>query len=474
MNITDLIETVRAKKLEITADSRKVTPGSVFVAVQGCTVDGHKFIPTAIEKGASYIVATSPQGIPNHMLTLVESTSSALGLLAQAKYNNPAKKLINLAVTGTNGKTTVCFIVRHIINSANQKCGLIGTVEYDDASGNQPIEADMTTPDQLRIAELQNNMLNNSAKFMTVEASSHALSQNRLAGIPFTAAAFTNLTGDHLDYHENMENYLNAKAILFKDLSPESTAVLNAGIPETALLKQITKAKICTYAIDSKADITAWTNKMDTNGSTFTLEHNDIKAEVKSAMLGKHNIENQLAAVGLCLAAGLDLKTIANALSTFPAVPGRLEPVIAGQNFSILIDYAHTDDALKNVLQTLKPLTKNRLTVIFGCGGDRDKTKRPRMAKIAERLADNIIVTSDNPRTEDQIAIIEDIKAGFTKEMTKPITIEPDRETAIKHAIQTAQENDIILIAGKGHETYQTIGKTKLHFNDKEIALKYL
>jgi UDP-N-acetylmuramoyl-L-alanyl-D-glutamate--2,6-diaminopimelate ligase len=294
---------------------------------------------------------------------------------------------------------------------------------------------------------------------------------DRLAQVRFKAAAFTNLAGDHLDYHKTKEDYLAAKTKLFSALAPDAVAVLNKQSPEAEQIAAKTIARPLWYAIDEEADLTAHVESMDTGGTIFALEYAGRSSIVKTPLLGLYNVSNCLAAAGLCIAAGFELDTVAAGLSALKGVPGRLEKIDAG-DFSVIIDYAHTDDALKNVLSTLKPLCKGKLRVVFGCGGDRDKTKRPRMAAVAEQLADFVIVSSDNPRTEDANDIIRDIVAGFEKADTK--IVEPDRKRAIELAIQAAEKNDVVLIAGKGHEDYQIIGKQKFHFSDKEITQECL
>jgi len=343
---------------------------------------------------------------------------------------------------------------------------------------------------------------------MVIEASSHALSQNRLAGIEFAAAAFTNLTGDHLDYHKTEADYLAAKMRLFEPLAADAVAVLNAQSPHARKIAARTKARVLWYAVEESAgcatsctrgqavgrgqgsrctsghtphgphgaalspDLTARIESMDVVGTVFTLEYGGRTATVRTPLLGLYNVSNHLAAAGLCLAAGFDLDAVAAGLSSLEIVPGRLERLDAAADFSILIDYAHTDDALKNVLTTLKPLTQGRLIVVFGCGGDRDRTKRPRMAAVAEQLADCVIVTSDNPRTEEPNAIIREIMTGF--QHPGAVGVEPDRRKAIALAVQGARPRDVILIAGKGHEDYQIIGTKKHPFSDKEAALNAL
>jgi UDP-N-acetylmuramoyl-L-alanyl-D-glutamate--2,6-diaminopimelate ligase len=304
---------------------------------------------------------------------------------------------------------------------------------------------------------------------MIIEASSHALSQNRLAQVHFKAAAFTNLAGDHMDYHKTKEDYLAAKARLFSALAPDATAVLNKQSPEAEQIASKTSAKLLWYAVDEKADVTARVQSMDISETVFALEYAGRSLIVKTPLLGLYNVSNCLAATGLCLAAGFDLDTVASGLSALKGVPGRLEKIDGG-DFSVIIDYAHTDDALKNVLSTLKPLCKGKLRVVFGCGGDRDRTKRPRMAAVAEQLADFVIVTSDNPRTEQPGDIINEVVVGFEKPNPQTLTVEPDRRKAIEAAMKAARKNDIVVIAGKGHEDYQIIGKQKFHFSDKEIV----
>jgi len=467
----------------VCCDSRIVRKGDIFVAIKGSHVDGHSFIDKAVKNGAKYVViqAGSPEGMTVRQkyqavnsgctYVTVPSSAAAAGLLAQAKKGNPASKLTNLAVTGTNGKTTAAFLVRSIINNSGSRCGLISTVLYDN--GRQTYPAKLTTPDQFTIADITSQMVNEGCKFMVTEASSHALDQDRLEGINFKAAAFTNLTGDHLDYHKTKDAYLAAKTSLFEALSPDSLAVLNRQSEEAFSIAGKTAAEILWYAVDEPAPLTAHIESMDITGTVFTLEFNDRVEKVKTALVGKYNISNCLAAAGLTLAAGFDLKDAAAGIEALKAVPGRLQKIDHNMPFTVLIDYAHTDDALKNVLETVRPLCRGKLIVVFGCGGDRDKTKRPRMAKVVQNYADTIIVTSDNPRTEDPFSIIRDITAGFDK-IGDNITIEPDRGSAISFAIEQACKDDIILIAGKGHEDYQILKDKTIHFSDKEVAEKFL
>ncbi len=473
MVFNELLNLVSSNKSpHICLDSRLVRTGDIFVAVRGTVYDGHDFINQAITNGAKYIVCERQCRREDSEIIVVDDSSQAAATLAQVSSGNPASKLMNLAVTGTNGKTTVAYLVRSIIQTAGEKCGLIGTIIYD--TGLASSQATLTTPDCLYIADAQSQMVKAGAKYMVIEASSHALSQNRLAAINFKAAAFTSLGGDHLDYHKTREDYLAAKTNLFKTLSADATAVLNKQSPESKHIASRTKANILWYAIDDKADITADIKSMNIDGTIFVLEYAGQRQMVKTSLLGRHNISNHLAATGLCLVAGFDLETIAAGLSALQTIPGRLEKIDFDGDFTVIVDYAHTDDALKNVLSTLKPLCKGKLRVVFGCGGDRDRTKRPRMAKVAEQSADLIIVTSDNPRTERPEDIINEITAGFENPDSQAITIEPDRKKAIELAIKNAEKDDIVLIAGKGHETYQIIGRQKINFDDKIVAREYL
>jgi UDP-N-acetylmuramyl-tripeptide synthetase len=455
-------------------DSRKVKSGDLFVAIKGTAADGHNYIPQAIANGARYIVYSSDENIKdlsNVDFFCCDDTASAAGMLAQAANGRPCEKLTSLAVTGTNGKTTVSSMVKVIINYTGSKCGLIGTIENDLCDKEGPCEAVMTTPDAVTVASYMRRMAENGAEYLAIEASSHSLEQRRLAGINFKSAAFTNLTGDHLDYHKTMDNYLRAKSLLFESLSKSSIAVLNADDQYSRAIARRTEAKVWYYSCNDKsADIYADIKRLDSSGSEFNICFGDEWVQVRSCFCGLHNVSNQLAAAGLCLAAGISIEDSAKALSEFKNVPGRLERVESGRDFSVFVDYAHTDDALENVLKTLKPICEGRLITIFGCGGDRDRTKRPRMAAAAEKYSDIIFVTSDNPRSEGPLSIIEDIKAGFSQKTQAAIDIEPNRKDAIRKAVEIARKGDIILIAGKGHETYQIIGDQTLHFDDRETA----
>ncbi len=477
MTLEQLLKLMDRPLLErprVCADSRKLRQGDIFVAVKGTRMDGHDFIGQAVVTGARYVVSQKPVTVASAEVIQVDDTAEALGLLSQAYFDQPNSRLVNLAVTGTNGKTTTTYLVRSVIADAGKKCGLIGTVVIDFGSGADDIEASMTTPDAFELASISDKMVQAGDQFLVMEASSHAIEQNRLAGINFKAAAFTNLTGEHLDYHKTMDAYLAAKLKLFEKLSPDATAVINIDDPVWEKVAAVTKANKLFYSLERQADITADIISMDISGTVFDLNFRGRIIRIETPLIGRHNMSNHLAAAGLTIACGFDLKTVAEGLSKLGKVPGRLQKVPFSGDFTVIVDYAHTDDALKNVLSTLKPLCKNRLTLVFGCGGDRDKTKRPRMAQVAEQFADNIFVTSDNPRTERPAAIIEDILQGFSNPSAGNITVQPDRKLAIEAAVKNAKAGDIVLIAGKGHENYQIIGTEKLHFSDMETAAEIL
>jgi UDP-N-acetylmuramoyl-L-alanyl-D-glutamate--2,6-diaminopimelate ligase len=478
MTLEQLLKLVENKPLvwrpRVSADSRNLHQGDIFVAIKGTRVDGHNFIGQAAVSGARYIVTQQPVQVASAEVIQTDDTAKALGLLSQAYYNYPNSKLVNLTVTGTNGKTTTTYLVRSIITNTGKKCGLIGTVTIDLGNGQDSIDASMTTPDALELASLADKMANEGSQYMVMEASSHAIEQNRLAGIDFAAVAFTNLTGDHLDYHKTMDAYLAAKLRLFEKLTPDASAIINADDAVCQKVAAVTEAKKIFYSLQNQADITAKVISTDITGTVFDLSLPGKKVRINTPLIGSHNISNHLAAAGLAFACGFTPDEIAQGLSKLTVVPGRLQKVPFSGDFTVLVDYAHTDDALKNVLTTLKPLCKGRLILVFGCGGERDKTKRSRMGGIAEQFADCIFITSDNPRNERPAAIIEEILKGFSNPSNENIIVQPDRKKAIESAVNCARTGDILLIAGKGHENYQIIGAEKIHFSDIEIAAEFL
>jgi UDP-N-acetylmuramoyl-L-alanyl-D-glutamate--2,6-diaminopimelate ligase len=457
----------------IVDDSRRVIPGSLFIARPGTKTDGARFVADAATRGAAAILTQNRIDGCDLPQILIQDAASATPLLAHAFFGQPTRKIKVLGVTGTNGKTTTTYLVRHLLSKIGRRCGLIGTVEIDD--GKTTAEAAMTTPGAIELAGLLATMRDNGCQSCAMEVSSHALHQHRTAGIEFAAAAFTNLTGDHLDYHKTMDAYADAKAMLFEGLNDQAIAVVNAEDPHASRMVRDTSGRIIRFGLNQKADYQARDIAVTAQGSHFVLVTPDGQANVQMQLIGRHNIENALTAAALVGETfGLSVHQIAAGLKDAHGAPGRLQAVRSGQPFAVLVDYAHTDDALKNVLSALRPLAHGKLRVLFGCGGDRDRTKRPRMARTAVKFADLVIITSDNPRTENPQGIIDEILAGIPADKSTSVVVEPDRRRAIELALMDAQAGDIILLAGKGHENYQIIGTEKRHFDDVEEANRVL
>lgn len=474
-------------------DSRQVRKGDLFVARSGLKTDGRQFIADAAAKGAVAVVTAERQPDCPLPQVVTRDITAAASILANTLLERPSDKVCVLGITGTNGKTTTTYLIRHVLAAARQKCGMIGTIEIDDGKARR--EASMTTPSAVEIAELLATMRSRGCWTCAMEVSSHALEQGRVAGVQFAGAAFTNLTGDHLDYHKTMTRYAEAKAKLFESLRPGAVAVVNAQDRWNKRMVKDCKARVITFSVNGrKGDYRARNIEITAEGSTFTLDAMGCQAKVRMPMIGLHNIANALTAAALLgEVCNLSAQQIADAMSTATGAPGRLQPVRRGQPFGVFVDYAHTDDGLKNVLQALRPLTRGKLRVLFGCGGDRDATKRPRMAHVAERLADALYVTSDNPRTEDPQAIINEVLRGLSADVNvtgatrvapgacpsgetvgKPVFVEADRRAAIERILGDAREGDVVLLAGKGHENYQIIGTEKRHFDDVEEAARVL
>ncbi|HEX8913875.1 MAG TPA: UDP-N-acetylmuramoyl-L-alanyl-D-glutamate--2,6-diaminopimelate ligase [Humisphaera sp.] len=451
-------------------DSRLVHPGDLFVARPGGKTDGAKFLDDARARGA--VAAVVPQRVDGSPLpqVVVPDINPVASVLANAALGRPSRDVRVVGVTGTNGKTTTTYILRHLLAKAGVKCGLVGTVEVDDGSAAR--EADMTTPGGCAVAELLAAMRRNACKACAIEVSSHALDQGRAAGVRFAAGIFTNLTGDHLDYHKTMENYAAAKARLFESLPEGTVAAVNAASGWSHRMVRDCPGRVVRWGFEPHCDWRAADMRTTSAGTNFILHSPDGVAEVAMSLIGRHNVENALGAATVAGETfGLTVHQIAAGLKDALGAPGRLQPVRRGQPFAVFVDYAHTDDGLENVLKALRPLTKGKLRVMFGCGGDRDNTKRPRMAATSERLADAVYVTSDNPRTEDPAKIIEQVLAGLSPAARKAAVVEADRRSAIRRIIADAEPNDVVCLAGKGHENYQIVGTTKRHFDDVEEAV---
>jgi UDP-N-acetylmuramoyl-L-alanyl-D-glutamate--2,6-diaminopimelate ligase len=472
--LADASRTGDAPVGRVVSDSRDVRGEDCFVAVRGVAADGHRFIPAAAAAGCSAVVCEDdslvPPGLPR---AVVPDTREALGPLAQAAHDWPARRLTCSAVTGTNGKTTFTYLLRDILRAAGRRPGLIGTIAAE--VGGESLPAATTTPGPVELAALTARLAAADATDLVMEASSHALDQRRTEGVDFAVAAFTNLSGDHLDYHGDMAAYAAAKRRLFEGLSASATAVLNRDDPASEAMAAATAAGRLWYGLSPAADLVGAVESLTAAGSVFGLRYGGAEAEVRTSLIGRHNVLNCCAAAAAAVALGVELTTAAEALSETAGVPGRLERVGGDAPFEVLVDYAHTDDALRNVLSALGPLRAGgRLIVVFGCGGDRDAGKRPRMAAVAEELADRVIVTSDNPRGERPEAIIEQVLAGLTPAGRAAAKVEADRRAAIVAALAEAAPGDIVLIAGKGHETYQILGRRRIHFDDREVAREWL
>ncbi len=454
-------------------DSRHVQPGSLFVAVAGTTVDGRKFVADAVARGASVIVGSGLGAQPPAIVINVVDVRQALATLALRWHGLAADGAGGLrlaAVTGTNGKSTTAFMVRGILQTAGIRCALFGTVYYDLCGRNVP--AQNTTPGALELAGYLHEARQRGATAAVMEASSHALDQQRTDGLRFAAAAFTNLTGDHLDYHKTMENYAAAKARLFAGLNEQAVAVMNRDDPAYTRMIRDCRARVVTYGIDGPADLHATLLGSTSEGTVYQLRTEGRELKLENALVGKHNVYNALAAAGLARALDVSLDDVAAGLTAVRHVPGRLQRVPCGLPCDVFVDYAHSDDSLRNVLSVLRPLARKRLITVFGCGGDRDRTKRPRMARVAAEFSDLIFVTSDNPRTEDPLSIIAQVLTGFDADARRRVNEEPDRARAIAAALAAAEAGDIVLIAGKGHEDYQIIGTRRIHFDDVEAAIQ--
>lgn len=457
-------------------DSRQVQRDNLFIALKGTGADGHKFLSSAIANGAKVIVIEDDQTIPDSMCMhtgtvkiVVGNTRKALARIAANFYGHPASKMTMIGVTGTNGKTTTTFLIKQMLESNPKNIiGLIGTVEY--AIGEEKFPATHTTPESLELHQLFSRMVKKGCTHCVMEVSSHALHQHRVDGIPFSAAVFTNLTQDHLDYHGTMDEYCRAKKILFDGLSAAAIAVINADSQYASSMVSNSTARTISYSITAASELQAKDLSVTVNGFTATIDSRSITTK----LVGRFNVYNFLAAYGVVK--GLGHSVSPEQCAALNPAPGRFDQIQSPSGWTAIVDYAHTPDALENCLQAihdvLPPKRTNTIITVFGAGGDRDTTKRPKMGAIAERLSDIMIITSDNPRTEDPMTIIHGILGGIT-EKNKAI-VEPDRAKAIVSGLSRAKKGDIILIAGKGHEDYQVIGKEKFHLSDKEEVLKFI
>ncbi|MEC9374140.1 MAG: UDP-N-acetylmuramoyl-L-alanyl-D-glutamate--2,6-diaminopimelate ligase [Planctomycetota bacterium] len=498
MNLSDLIKELDARAVAgdpascaisaITEDSRTVTPGALFIARKGATTDGRAFIPAAITAGAAAILTDSdapvPTPLPSPVVILRSNDPARDGaIIAERFCANPSSSLNLIGVTGTNGKTTVAHLVQQLITATGSRCGLIGTVHIDDGASRRA--AAMTTPPAIEISKLLATMRDNNCAAVAMEVSSHALHQRRAAGLRFRTAIFTNLTGDHLDYHGDMTAYADAKALLFESLDDRATAIVNIDDPAAKRMTRNTRAQIltCTSSSGGDAHCRAAAHNPTITGADVTFTGPWGAIESRLPLIGAHNVTNALQAIAAAHVCGADRDQLARAIPNLLPPPGRFEPVriAPDQPFHVLVDYAHTDDALDKALAALQPLIPAgaRLIVCFGCGGDRDRTKRPRMARAAAARANLLVITSDNPRRERPESIIEEVLAGLTPAQRAAALHDPDRARAIETAISLCQPADVLLIAGKGHEDYQILpdgrgGTIRRHFDDREVAAESL
>ncbi len=480
----DSVPDINVKNLHY--DSRTVQPEDVFIALVGTNTDGHNYIEHAVANGAVAVIAEyAPPSVAAHTPVLVvKDTREVISLLAELVHDFPDRKLNIVGVTGTNGKTTTTNLIRYFWQRRQLKAGLIGTI--CNYCNERRLPAVNTTPEPLHLAELLSQLVEEECTHLVMEVSSHALKQKRVDALRFQGAVFTNLTQDHLDYHRTFEDYLEAKLQLFRmlgrDQASEATAaqarfaVVNIDDPRATHFCQAAeeaKAQLWTYSLEQPATLQAQNYHLTRRGAEFELLYQGQSYAASLPLSGKFNVYNAMAALCVLLAEGFALSELLLDLQEAPQVPGRFEKIEEGQPFSVIVDYAHTPDGLENVLHTARELVSGRLITVFGCGGDRDHGKRPQMGELAGRLSDYAIITSDNPRTEDPLAIIADVEAGI-KPVSQNYMVEPDRRAAIGMALAMAGPDDLVLIAGKGHEDYQLVNGRVLDFDDRKVAREFL
>jgi UDP-N-acetylmuramoyl-L-alanyl-D-glutamate--2,6-diaminopimelate ligase len=458
----------------VTCDSRQVRPGHIFVAVPGTKADGRAFVADAVNRGCAAIVSEAAiEPAPDVPVVRVADARVALAEIASRFHGRPTEKLNVVGVTGTKGKSTTTYLLRSIFEAAGERSGLLGTIQY--AIGGRVLPSPLTTPPADELQKHFAEMAAAGCRSAVMEVSSIALDQRRTHALRFAAGVLTNLQRDHLDYHGTPEAYRDAKAKLFEDLPAKGVAAINADDPAAAYFASKSKARVVTYGMEKPADVAGTLDEMTFQGLKMRITLAGEELRLSSRLLGRHNAHNILAAVSTAWAMGYDFEHLKAGIESLAAVPGRLEAVDAGQPFLVLVDYAHTEESLRNVLGSLRRLRGGgggRILVVFGCGGDRDRGKRPLMGRAVEDLSDFFIVTSDNPRTEDPLAIIREIEGGI--ENHSRYLVEPDRRAAIKIALGMARRDDLVLIAGKGHENYQIIGRESKTFDDREVAKEIL
>lgn len=455
--------------------SARVRPGFVFVALPGTKTDGHRFVPEALAAGAVAAVVRDgvqvdwPQGQP---LVRVSDTRRALALMAAQFYGWPSRRLQLYGVTGTNGKTTTTYLIQSILASAGIRAGVIGTLGCQ--LGETRFSTDRTTPESLDLQSVLSEMAGHGAEVAVMEVSSHALALGRVVGCRFAGALFTNLTQDHLDFHSSLDEYFAAKQRLFTEFAEEAgdgfVSAINTDCEWGRRLAKVAKGRVITFGIDSSADVRAEDPEISASETRFTLAGSFGRARVSLRIVGAFNLQNALGAAAFALSRGVSLDAVVAGLESARAVPGRFERVDCGQDFTVIVDYAHTPDGLEKVLECARRLCSGRLLTVFGCGGDRDPGKRPIMGRIGALMSDSAIITSDNPRSEDPLSIIEQVVGGVPEEARSRVRCVPDRREAIHLAIGEARAGDVVVIAGKGHEDYQILRDRTIHFDDREVA----
>lgn len=463
---------------DLAQDSRKIMAGTLFVCLSGVKNDGHDYIMQAYRQGAvAVLVEKDVENIPQDLTIIkVANTRTAMMVIAPYFFEYPSHKLRMIGVTGTNGKTTTTYLIRSILQQAGFEVGVVGTIQ--NSIGDRVIPAQNTTPDVIDLQKLLNQMVEAGMDYVVMEVSSHALALNRVAGCEFDVGIFTNMTRDHLDFHGTFENYLEAKTKLFQSLSNEAnrkmgkSAIINADDKAAISILEKTKCKTITYGIHNQVDLQAKHANIQATGAQFDINGSFGVLPLRLKITGLFNVYNVLSAVGAALAEGIEPSIIKTALEGFQSVPGRFELIDVGQPFSVIVDYAHTPDGLENILKTAQQIATRRIIVVFGCGGDRDKTKRPIMGQLAATYGNVVIATSDNPRTEDPDSILSEIENGILEVLTEGKVYEKirDRRQAIERALHLAEADDIVIIAGKGHENYQILKDRTISFDDKEVA----
>lgn len=453
----------------VSYDSRQVRPGDLFVALSGYTADGHRFIPQAITSGAAAVLCQTPPENEETPYVQVADSRRALAVVGTNFFGRPAEGMTMIGITGTNGKTTTTYLLKAILEARGEKVGLIGTNQ--NMIGAEALPTERTTPESFELQKLFAQMRKAGCTYVVMEVSSHALFLDRVYGVHYEVGVFTNLTQDHLDFHKTMEAYCDAKAVLFQNCS---TGVVNAADPWTPRLLKNAACKVISYSSSGDADIRSEDAVLAADHVAFTAVRGDERVPVRVNIPGHFMIDNTLDVLGAALALGIPLAESAAVLARVPHVKGRVEVVPApGKDYTVLIDYAHSPDSLENVLATVKGFAKGRTIALFGCGGDRDKAKRPKMGRIAADTADFVVVTTDNPRTERPADIIADILPGLEGTET-PYEVVEDRVEAIHFCLDHARAGDVIVLCGKGHETYQEVGHEKRHMDEREIVAEYL